>query len=247
LNLFEFNAFNEYIQQKADIAGRMELIRSVEKTIYRLGTVSANGRVRSLGMKGLVRRRQDKYGSPRGATTVPTVFLRRITVHRGVVEDFPLDSGNRQPSDRLWISSSMSGLFQSYFSNCTSLPSITFESNSKLQRIDESAFTESDLTTIHVPASVEVLCKNSFSNCKSLASITFESNSKLQRIEESAFVLSGLTTIHVPASVEVLCQYCFCYCKSLTLITFESNSKLQRIAESAFAMSDLTSNIIVRP
>jgi hypothetical protein len=83
-------------------------------------------------MRGRVRPRQDKYGSPRGVTRVLTVFLRRITVHRGVAEDFPLDSRTWSRSDRLWISSSISGLLQSFFYYCESLASITFESNSKL-------------------------------------------------------------------------------------------------------------------
>jgi hypothetical protein len=60
------------------------------------------------------------------------------------------------------------------------------------------------LTTIELPASVEVVCKSCFSNCKSLSSVTFESNSKLQRIEEPAFERSRLRTIELPASVEVI-------------------------------------------
>jgi hypothetical protein len=125
-----------------------------------------------------------------------------------------------------------------------SLPSVTFESNSKLHRIDESAFGWSGLKTIEIPASVEVVCKSCFYECKSLTSVTFESNSKLQRIEESAFAESDLRTIEIPASVEVVCKSCFYECTSLISVTFESNSKLHRIEESAFAVcSDLKSLI----
>jgi hypothetical protein len=42
------------------------------------------------------------------------------------------------------------------FAYCTSLTSVTFESNSKLHRIEESAVKGSGLTTIELPASVEV-------------------------------------------------------------------------------------------
>jgi hypothetical protein len=44
------------------------------------------------------------------------------------------------------------------FSFCTSFASVTIESNSTLQRIEESAFALSGLKTIQIPASVEVLC-----------------------------------------------------------------------------------------
>jgi hypothetical protein len=65
------------------------------------------------------------------------------------------------------------------FSNCRSLKAISFESESKLSRIEGWAFFGSGLTSIHFPASVEVICESCFSNCTSLASISFESGSKL--------------------------------------------------------------------
>jgi hypothetical protein len=125
------------------------------------------------------------------------------------------------------------------FYKCTFLTSVTFESSSKLQRIEEGAFAGSGLKTIQITASVEVLCKCCFSKCTSLTSVTFESNSKLQRIEERAFEQSGLKTIQIPASAEVLCKCCFLQCTSLTSVTFESNSKLHGIEESAFQASGL--------
>jgi hypothetical protein len=175
-----------------------------------------------------------------GTPTIRTAFICRITVRKGAIE--PLTEDFRCPplSTRVWISSSISRLTQDCFANRKSLKSLIFELNSKLHRIEESAFLWSRLTTIQVPASVEVLCKSCFSNCQSLTSVTFELNSKLQQIEECAFARSGLTTIQVPASVEVLCKFCFSHCQSLTSVTFESNSKLHQIEEQAFAWSGLT-------
>jgi hypothetical protein len=123
------------------------------------------------------------------------------------------------------------------FYKCNSLTSVTFESNSKLQRIEESAFQSSSLTRIDIPASVEVLCRACFSACESLTCVTFESNSKLQRIEEYVFLWSGLRTIQVPASVEVLCNSCFCNCNPLPWVTFESNSKLREVPADCFQWS----------
>jgi hypothetical protein len=123
---------------------------------------------------------------------------------------------------------------ESCFSNCTSLTTVTFESNSKLRRIESFPFRVSGLTTIEIPASVEVMCKYCFDKYKSLTIVTFESNSKLHQIEESAFAESGLKIIEIPVSVEAVCKSYFSKCTSLATVAFESNSKLQRIDESAF-------------
>jgi hypothetical protein len=73
------------------------------------------------------------------------------------------------------------------FFYCRSLTSVTFELNSKLQRIEESAFASSVLTVIIIPSSVEVLCKKCFSYCWSLTSVTFEMNSKLREVAADSF------------------------------------------------------------
>jgi hypothetical protein len=68
------------------------------------------------------------------------------------------------------------------------LSSFTFESGSKLMRIESSAFRWcSSLRTICIPASVEVLCSSSFRECSSLSSLIFEPGSKLARIEAYSF------------------------------------------------------------
>jgi hypothetical protein len=62
------------------------------------------------------------------------------------------------------VPKSVEVLCKECFSNCKSLTSVIFEFDSKLQRIEESAFAENSLTSIHVPKSVEVVCKECFSN-----------------------------------------------------------------------------------
>jgi hypothetical protein len=118
---------------------------------------------------------------------------------------------------------------------------VTFESGSRLERIEEYAFCGSGLQSILIPSSVVVLCKESFSYCGSLASVSFESGSRLERIEESAFHQSGLNRIEIPSSVVVLGKSSFSYCESLESVTFESGSRLERIEEYAFSWSVLKS------
>jgi hypothetical protein len=75
---------------------------------------------------------------------------------------------------------------QECFAECKSLKAISFESNSKLSRIERKAFYWSGLTSIHLPASVEVICESCFSNCKSLESLTIDRGSKLCESQFSA-------------------------------------------------------------
>jgi hypothetical protein len=65
------------------------------------------------------------------------------------------------------------------FSPCQSPSSISCYSDSKLSQIERDAFCESGLTSIHLPASVEVICERSFFGCTLLTSISFESRSPI--------------------------------------------------------------------
>jgi hypothetical protein len=133
------------------------------------------------------------------------------------------------------------------FSSCKSLLWITFESNSRLTRIESDAFSYSSLQSILIPRNVEILESECFSHCKSLSSIIFESNSCLTRIESKAFLYSSLQSILIPRNVEIIGSKCFYGCKSLSSITFESNSLLTRIESGAFrGVTSLRSLVIPR-
>jgi hypothetical protein len=126
------------------------------------------------------------------------------------------------------------------------LTSISFDSDSKLSRIANHAFSMSGLKSIAFPASVLEICEYSFCACKSLKSISFARNSKLLRIEKMAFAGSGLKSIDLPRSVEVICECCFYRCKSLASVTFESGSRLQRIEDSAFSFTAINKMTLPR-
>jgi hypothetical protein len=78
-------------------------------------------------------------------------------------------------------------LGSSCFWNCKSFSSISFESNSRLIRIESYAFSYSSLQSILIPCSVEILGSQCFSNCDSLSSIQSQFPSQLKRIERQAF------------------------------------------------------------
>jgi hypothetical protein len=64
---------------------------------------------------------------------------------------------------------------------------VIFESGSRLEQIDESAFRWTGLKSIDIPASVIILDKECFNGCWGLESVTFESDSRLEWIDESVF------------------------------------------------------------
>lgn len=87
--------------------------------------------------------------------------------------------------------------------------------------IGESAFYESRITFIGIPASVETIGNCAFMNCHSLTSVTFDEGNKLTSIGNHAFLSSNISSISIPASVETIEVGAFVDCKSLTDVTFK--------------------------
>jgi hypothetical protein len=122
--------------------------------------------------------------------------------------------------------------------------SVFFESDSKIERIEASAFRKSNVKTIIIPASCSELCESCFANCHLLESIGFESESQLRSISKSAFQDSGLKRIVIPKSVKIINESSFEACQLLQSVRFEDDSQLLTIEAFAFARSGLKSIII---
>jgi hypothetical protein len=141
-------------------------------------------------------------------------------------------------------------LGSSCFSYCKSLSSISFESNSRLTRIESSAFSPSSLQSILIPSNVEILGSKCFSSCESLSSITFESNShltpnaRLKIIPKKAFSGSGLISIVIPATVQIVEKRAFYSCYALTGLLWAEGSKVKVIEEEAFERTQLYTLVI---
>jgi hypothetical protein len=165
----------------------------------------------------------------------------------------------RFPIDMNWIGSILSItasinfhsrnveiLGSSWFSFCGLRSSITFESNSRLTRIESEVFYKSSFQSILIPGNVEILGSSCFSNCESLSSITVDSNSQLTRIESFAFYITSLQWILIPNNAEILESKNFSSGESLSPITFESNSHLTRTKSWMFSFSSIQSILIPR-
>jgi hypothetical protein len=122
-------------------------------------------------------------------------FNRRILVLDGIARPVVTISGAEVEGRLLWIPSSA----ELFSGRCDRVCRwVAFEGGSKLSRLEKYAFSETGLTAVHIPASVEVICEKCFSSCTPLRSVTFAVDCQLSRLEQAAFYETDLTTIHIP-------------------------------------------------
>ena len=71
-----------------------------------------------------------------------------------------------------------------------------------MNEIEALAFSETSLSSILIPKSVNKIGDFCFTNCTLLKSITFEENSVLQYIGEKCFNGTQITDFQLPSSIE---------------------------------------------
>jgi hypothetical protein len=108
---------------------------------------------------------------------------------------------------------------------------LTFESESRLTRIEPEAFLFCwHLKSICIPASVEIIGQKCFADCRCLSSFTFESESesRLTLIEASAFSRCvNLKSIVLPSSIRGLPKH-WAIESSLRHVKFQSGTSTHR-------------------
>lgn len=108
------------------------------------------------------------------------------------------------------------------FGDCYALESVVIpDTVTTLQR---GAFSNSGLTAIFIPASVEVVAESAFNNCRSLHKVTIAQNSRLQNVEKDAFNnCIALTEINIPATLTTIGSNAFQFCNMLNKVYFEGD------------------------
>lgn len=110
----------------------------------------------------------------------------------------------------------------------------SFEFPERLVEIGEYAFDGTGLTSVSLPASLEILGKNAFSNCSGIATLEFAKDIKIKVIPSSAFQnCTKLTSVTIPASVETIELWAFSGCSKVTELKYEGNN-VTTIGNEAF-------------
>lgn len=149
------------------------------------------------------------------------------------------------PLKSINIPASVKAINKAAFMNCSSLATITFSKGSMLtiicgKKYYYGAFANcTALTSIEIPANVEIIEEAAFKNCTALTTVTFENNSSLKTIcgATSNYPYYGgafsdcisLISIEIPTSVETIEAAAFKGCSKLATVTFEKGSQLKTI------------------
>lgn len=165
------------------------------------------------------------------------------------------------------------------FQDCEQLEKVTFAEGSQLTTIGDSAFSglpkltavelpdtvksigasafeDTKLNSIAIPAGVTAIGDNVFSGCEDLKKVEFAEESQLESVGAGAFLdtairslelpdtvktigdrafqNTGLETIEIPASIESIGNYAFYLCEKLGTVTIPEESRLTSIGQYAF-------------
>ncbi|MDE5593603.1 MAG: leucine-rich repeat protein, partial [Clostridiales bacterium] len=150
------------------------------------------------------------------------------------------------------IPATVTGIWRYAFRNCANLETVTFakngEGNTAITTINDSAFENSGLTGISIPATVTTFGTRAFKDCAALTSVTFEKdadgNSAFKTLGTYSFEGTSITSIAIPRLVTSISLNAFNGVASLTEVTFEKdangNCALTSIGKSAFAGTGIT-------
>ncbi len=155
----------------------------------------------------------------------------------GIGISFSFGAFNRSSISSIEIPASVTNIGQGAFRH-SELETLTFESESQLKTIEQSAFLFSSLTEIEVPASVKTIETGAFSGNESLEKVTFEKDSNLRGM--SGFSNTSVTEIEIPASIKTIESRAFRDVETLEHVTFEEGIELETIESEAFHNTSLT-------
>lgn len=176
-----------------------------------------------------------------GATGVTSVTIGNSVERIG---DYAFDGCVALTS--LSLPSGVTQIGKASFRWCSALTQVTLPSS--LVTIDESAFADSGLTSVTIPASTQNIAINSFFGCKSLSAIAVEEgNAAYTSVDGVLFSKDMTTLIHypigekrkafeIPEGVKTISSYAFEYCQNLESVIVPAS--VTDIGSCVFAYAD---------
>ena len=119
------------------------------------------------------------------------------------------------------------------FFNCTSASTVSF-AGSKVNTIEDEAFSHSSIKTIEIPSSITMIGKYAFSDCKVLETVTFAAGGSTCKVGKGVFTFTAIETIEIPTTWTEVPENAFYKCANAKTVTFKAPSKVNIIQNSAF-------------
>ena len=137
-----------------------------------------------------------------------------------------------------------------------SLRKIEIPLDSKLQQIEEEAFSFSEVEELYFPESLEVLGKGQFYQTERLTKIAIsplnnrytlkggkyllgKSDENNDEFDILLFASRDIEEPLIPPNIKIIASFAFHQCKNLRKVEFPVDSNLQTIGESAFSFSSI--------
>lgn len=169
-------------------------------------------------------------------------YLKSIILPENL-EEIGLAALSRNSITIIAIPLSVHTIGERAFAYCEDLETVSLSPNSQLKTIMGNR-TESyntggaflsckSLSSINIPASVEIIGFWAFDHCHALHTVTFQPNSRLKVMDGAFWVCESLTSIEIPAGIERL-ESTFVGCTSLKSVRFQANSQLRTIEATTF-------------
>ena len=111
----------------------------------------------------------------------------------------------------------------STFADKTYIKNVDLSRAYYLKGIGGHAFSNTEITSIKLPDSLESIGVSAFANCTLLKSVGIQNCVKLTSIGNSAFFNTGLKVVNVPRNVTVIGYSAFQDCANLEQVNFQSD------------------------
>ena len=120
------------------------------------------------------------------------------------------------------------------------LTNITFSADANILSFGYRAFYHSQITQMHVPASVVTIDYYAFAMCENLTRVTFAKDNQLTGVYEGAFYgCRNLTDVTLPDTIKEIAEFAFYGCGGLDEIPVSASTNLKSIYDYAFAYTGI--------